>query len=89
MSYCYQTQRPNLFTEHGVKMLLGTLDNARKAFSVSGSCTNSIVHIDGAADGWDCIAVCDYLVELGYLKWVSRQGNTDVFLPGSRMEAKP
>lgn len=87
MSYHYQTQRPRLFNEDGMKLVLYAIDEARKVCRVAGACTSTVASCApvGAADGWDLLAVLDYLVEQGYLVWVARSGNTQVYLPGTRL----
>jgi hypothetical protein len=88
MNYNYETQKPELFTKDGLRLVVNALANAIRIIQENGVATRlKIATLDGvgAADGWTLIAVCDYLVEIGYLKHVGRNGNDDIFVGGPQM----
>ena len=65
MSYSYETQRPWVFTEEGVKKLLWTRSTAQLHLAESGAVRAG--RLLGSGDSWNSMAVVDYLVEIGEL----------------------
>lgn len=75
MSYDYQNERPALFTESGVEILLQVRKRVAKKLAVAGA-----VRFDRATDGitgdsWTMLAAMDYLVEKGELREVTAPGS--------------
>jgi hypothetical protein len=89
MSYVYLTERKELFTEAGLRLVLNSLVNAIVQCRTAGVCTDTITTIDGvgAASGWTMIAARDYLCEIGYLRQITRDGNRDVYSPTDKLLA--
>ena len=87
MSYVFENELPNLFTNAGLRLVINSLHQAIVAVHDSGACTDRITTLEGvgAADAWTMIAARDYLCQLGYLKQVTRHGNTDIYVPGNRL----
>lgn len=71
MSYDYQSERKNVFTEQGVKKLLLLRDNAKRLLSESGAATAEKIMAGALGDSWETLACLDYLVELGELQVAS------------------
>lgn len=68
--YDYISERPNIFTEDGVALLLQVRDAANELVSMAGAATlnkviNGVVRRRGAASNWDVQAAMDYLCERG------------------------
>lgn len=72
MSYSYQVQRPNLFSEKGQIMFLKIRDFANKALEHSGAVRmDCLMDAAPSGDTWDMMACVDRMVELGELVEVS------------------
>lgn len=69
MSYNYATERPNLFTEEGVTLMLKMRDQIRRHLDSAGAFKACKVSVSG--DGWLQIAALDYMVEKGELVCLS------------------
>jgi hypothetical protein len=69
VSYYYLTQRQNIFTENGSRMLLEIRDKARSLIDAAGAVEMSRLLVAG--DSWDSLACVDYLVERGELREVT------------------
>jgi len=64
MSYDYQTERPKLFTEDGVRTLMIAKKSIDYLLKLAGAVKYSSIKFGGLADGdWMQMAVCDYLIE--------------------------
>ena len=66
MSYDYQTVRPTLFAEDGIKLLLDVRDKANALLAEAGAFTASKCWSGiklGAYDSWTAIAALDFLIE--------------------------
>ena len=85
MSYNYQAQRPQVFTEAGQRMFLAIRDKAEKCIKLSGAVQSQELLI-GSGDTWDMLACIDRLVELSYLREITGRdvaGQHRVFVAGS------
>lgn len=74
MAYEYDNERPKLFTESGVEILLAMQDRARKLCASSG-----VVRLDRLTEGlsgdsWVMLAAADYLCEKDRMVEVSAPG---------------
>lgn len=69
MSYNYQTQRAELFSDLGQRLLLGVRDHVHNILKSSGAITMSKAAVlpqgIGAADHWTLMACVDRLAEIG------------------------
>ncbi len=85
MAYDYETEKPNLFTDNGQRILMATRDASRDliksagAFSL-GRLMGATVTLAGGADTWTMLAAVDRLVEIGELVRVSEEGGTQHWL---------
>lgn len=64
MSYNYQAERPKLFTDEGVKLILHVLTNVTTLCAQSGVCTVDKAMRGITGDSWMTLAAFDYLQEL-------------------------
>lgn len=71
MSYNYQTQRANLFTEEGQRMFLKFRDNTNKLLGSAGAVRMDKMMAGLTGDSWDMLACGDRMVELGELVEIS------------------
>lgn len=83
MSYQYQVQRANIFTENGQIMFLAIRDKAKELLGESGAVmSKKLMCVSG--DTWDMLACIDRLVEIGELleikNTVSGAGQHRVFI---------
>lgn len=74
MSYDYEKQRKEIFTESGVELLTKMRDNVNKLLNSSGAFTVDKVLYGLTGDSWTMLAVLDYLVEKGEIVKVSSKG---------------
>jgi hypothetical protein len=74
MVYDYQTERPKLFTEEGMRILIHVRDAAKKLLAESGAFKAGKVFASG--DGWTSHAALDYLVEIGEIRRIEQGGYT-------------
>jgi hypothetical protein len=63
MMYDYKTERPNLFKEDGVAMLLKIRDNAYRLIDHSGAATVEKMIANVTGSSWTMLAAIDYLAE--------------------------
>jgi hypothetical protein len=70
MAYSYQKERPYLFTEEGVEKLLRVRDHAYLVIKKSGCARAQEILANEVGDGWQNLAVVDFLVEKKLLKEV-------------------
>ena len=61
--YEYGTQRRNLFTEDGVRMLTKIRDNAKRLLDSAGAFMSCQAWSGVSGNSWDMLAALDYLVE--------------------------
>ena len=85
MSYNYVTEKPNLFSEKGVEMLLQIRENAESMLAQSGAFLSSrATNVSG--NSWTALAALDYLAERGEIQRVERTGYVwaqhEVFIAG-------
>lgn len=68
MSYKYETERPRLFTEEGVRTLMKVRDFVARADAAFGACTaGKVIH----GDSWLSLAALDFLVEIGEVREIT------------------
>lgn len=65
MSYNYQEQRKNIFTEDGQVLFLKIRDRMDQLLKVAGAVRLRDLLTDVTGDSWDMLACVDRLVELG------------------------
>lgn len=71
MSYVYTEQRPNLFTEEGVGVLLKVRAKVRTCLRDAGAVRAQEAWRGVREDTWLMLAVLDYLVELGEIREIT------------------
>lgn len=76
MSYSYEKERPELFTEFGVKTLTVIRDNAKRLLKVAGAFTAEKAFEGATGSSWTMLAALDYLVEQGEIIRVTAPGET-------------
>jgi len=76
MSYDYQKERAELFTEHGVETLTVIRDNAKLLLKAAGAFTAGHAFEKATGSSWTMLAALDYLVEKGEIVRVTRDGDT-------------
>jgi hypothetical protein len=76
MSYKYETERAELFTEHGVETLTVIRDNVKRLLKVAGAFTAGHAFENAAGSSWTMLAALDYLVEKGEIVRVTGEGET-------------
>lgn len=69
--YKYEEQRPNIFTESGLKILLEMKEKIESALDKSGAFRLDKVMTTG--DSWTMLAVVDYLVEIGEIREIRQE----------------
>ena len=72
MSYDYQSQRPALFTEEGVRILIAMRDKCRQMLKQSGAFAASKAMESITGSSWVMLAALDYMVERGELKKITQ-----------------
>ena len=72
--YNYQNERPTLFTEEGMKMVLKIRDNVDRLLKEAGAVRSQEAQRGVTGDGWTMLAALDYLVETRYLVEVTGKG---------------
>lgn len=87
MSYSYERDKADLFTEHGVEMLVRMRDKARELLKTAGAVrADKIMDAAGGGSSWTMLAALDYMVEKGDLRRVTAAGQTwgqhQVFVDG-------
>jgi hypothetical protein len=70
MSYSYQKERPNLFTESGSVSFLKVRDKVQSLLKQSGAFT-AIHVLGGVGSTWEALACLDRMIELGELELLS------------------
>jgi hypothetical protein len=66
--YNYQTERPKLFTENSVEMILKIKKNIQNMVEVSGAVDFCHATKGVTGDSWTQLAALDYLVEKGEIR---------------------
>lgn len=74
MSYNYQAERSNLFTEEGAEILIAMRDKCRQMIKQSGAFVASRAMESVTGNGWVMLAALDYMVEKGELERVMQPG---------------
>ena len=72
MSYDYQTERPALFTEEGVRILIAMRDKCRQMLKQSGAFAASKAMESIPGSSWVMLAALEYMVERGELKKITQ-----------------
>jgi hypothetical protein len=74
MSYCYETEKPRIFTEDGSRDFLKMRDAAHELLEIAGAFRQQeVIHRSGVTgDSWLTIAYVDRLVELGEIVELKR-----------------
>ena len=86
MTYNYQTERSNIFTEDGQVMFLKIRDRAHMLLEISGAAMMGDIIKECTGSSWTMIACVDRLVELKELLEVpnphGRAGQFRIFIAG-------
>lgn len=83
--YCYETEKPRVFTEDGQKMFLGIRDNVNRLLKQAGAVRMNEAIAGQSGSVWLMLACVDRLVELGEIKEISSPnvvGQHRVFISG-------
>jgi hypothetical protein len=86
VSYSYQAQRAEVFTEAGQVMFLKIRDNAKRLLSIAGAAQAEKIWAGCSGDSWTMLACVDRLVELGELRLICREHcptQNQVYVAGS------
>ena len=73
MSYNYQVEKANIFTEDGQVMFIKIRDNIQSMLRTSGAFTMGKA-MKGTGSSWTMLACVDRLVELDELKEINTDG---------------
>lgn len=68
--YKYENERPTLFTENGMNVVIKVRDEARRLLSISGCFMLGHLMSKVTGDSWTTMAAVDYLCERGEMKEV-------------------
>ena len=74
MSYSYSTERPKIFTDDGMRMLLTIRDNIKRLDKIAGAFMASATWDGVTGESWTMLACLDYLVEIEEIKQVTERG---------------
>ena len=90
MTYKYEDERANLFTEDGQVLFLAVRDAANQLLTIAGAfkadrALDAAVKKLGVATNWGAYAVLDRMVELDELKEVTAK---EKYFPGDRVFVK-
>lgn len=83
--YCYETEKPEIFTEGGQRMFLGIRDNVKRLLKQAGSVRMQEAIAQQKGSSWLMLACVDRLVELGEIKEITSPnvaGQHRVFISG-------
>ena len=85
VSYHYETERREIFTESGQVMFIAIRDNALALIGKSGAATMGKLMV-GTGSSWTMMACVHRLVELGELRsiWDQGAGQDEVFVAGPK-----
>lgn len=73
MSYCYETQKKELFTDEGQKLFIGIRDRVKELLETAGAFRQQEALSGFTGCSWDMIACIDRLVELGEIEEIPRK----------------
>jgi hypothetical protein len=76
VSYCYETERANLFTEDGVETLTAIRDKARELLKRAGAFSAGHAMENATGSYWTMLAALEYLVEKGEIVRVTDKDST-------------
>lgn len=76
MSYNYETEKANLFTEEGFNILLAVRDETKLLLAKSGACTVDRAISKATGSSWTMLAAIDFLIQKGELERVNVIGKT-------------
>lgn len=71
MPYVYQLEKPNLFTDGGIRDVLKIHHEAQRLLGIAGAFRMIEVCRVVTGDVWFQLAALDYLVELGHIREVT------------------
>ncbi len=71
MSYCYQTEKAEVFTERGQVLFLMIRDKANAFLKTAGAFRMQEVIHDCTGSSWTMLACVDRLVELGEIREIT------------------
>ena len=71
MTYHYETQKKNLFTEQGLQLVIDTRENIKGLLNSAGAFTVSALYRRYTGDSWDLLAAIDYIEQQGFIRCVS------------------
>jgi hypothetical protein len=74
MSYSYEAQRANIFTEDGQRMFLKIRDKTQYLLKIAGAVRHQEATSGVTGDSWDMIACLDRMVELGEIRELTQDG---------------
>lgn len=73
MSYCYETEKPFLFTDEGQRLFLKVRDRVNQLIKEAGAFRQQEGVRGFSGSSWQMIACIDRLVELGEIEELPRQ----------------
>jgi hypothetical protein len=76
MSYNYELQRHEIFSEDGIKTLVKMRDKAKELIKVAGAARADKIMSATMGDSWTMLAALDYMVETGDLYRVTAERTT-------------
>ena len=85
MSYDYQAERPSLFTENGLEILIAMRDRCRELIRQSGAVSAGKAMENVSGLNWTMLAALDYMVERGELEKLEQPGawgQHEIYKPG-------
>ena len=86
MTYSYEAEKPRLFTEDGIRILLEVRDKAAACLKQSGAVTAGAL-LCTSGDTWVMLAAVDHLVRLKELREIEQPGRVAgqdrIFVAGS------
>lgn len=71
MSYNYETEKKEIFTERGQRQFLSIRDNAHRLIELAGSARMDKIIAGQTGSSWTMMACVDRLVELGEIREAS------------------
>jgi hypothetical protein len=76
VSYSYEAERKNLFTEEGVATLTKMRDEAKRLIGIAGAASAGKIMAVATGSSWTMLAALDYMVEKGDIRRVTEKGAT-------------
>lgn len=89
MSYSYEAQKPQLFTDEGQRSFLKIRDHVKATLKIAGAirCQEAMV---GTGDSWTLLACIDRLVELKEIRRVTPRDSVatqyEIYVAGGASE---